>query len=226
LGIGIAAAAVLIGGTAVAVTSLAGGSPSTASSVGASSANTGASTKATGMNAQAKALNSVLNSAGSSSSTADVSSVSGNRSDHLGHPGPCARVARALRAEGHPTAAQEALGVCRRRLARLRMLLAGEHGEVTFKSKSGPRTLAFERGVVQSVSASTVTVRAADGTTWTWHIVSDTVVRQHGSKVSTHDLADGTNVFVGGPVITGTMDARLIAIRPATAAQPSASPSS
>ena len=68
-----------------------------------------------------------------------------------------------------------------------------------------------------------VTVRAADGTTWTWHLVSDSVVRESGKKVSTSAVAVGQQVFAGGPVVNGADDARLIVIRPA---RPAASPSS
>ncbi len=97
-------------------------------------------------------------------------------------------------------------------LARLR-LLGGIDGQFTFHSKTGFRTLAFERGTIQSVSGSDVVVKAADGTTWTWVIVSDTVVRKGGSKTTTSALSAGETVFAGGPVVSGTKDARLIVIR-------------
>jgi hypothetical protein len=98
-------------------------------------------------------------------------------------------------------------------LARLR-ILGGVDGEFTFHNSTGYHTLAFERGTIQSVSGSQVVVRAPDGTTWTWLIVSDTVVRQNGSKTTTSTLATGQTVFAGGPVVSGTKDARLIVIRP------------
>ncbi len=97
-------------------------------------------------------------------------------------------------------------------LGRLR-LLGGIDGQFTFHSKTGFRTLAFERGTIQSVSGSDVVVKAADGTTWTWVIVSDTVVRKGGSKTTTSALSAGETVFAGGPVVSGTKDARLIVIR-------------
>ena len=50
----------------------------------------------------------------------------------------------------------------RRALARLR-LLGGMHGQYTFETKNGSRTLAFERGTVTSVTGTGGTVRAADG---------------------------------------------------------------
>lgn len=100
-------------------------------------------------------------------------------------------------------------------LARLR-LLGGIDGQFTFETKSGPRTLAFQRGTIQSVTGEDVVVRATDGLKWTWEIVSDSVVRESGEKTTTGALAAGQLVFVGGPVIDGARDARLIVIRTAT----------
>ena len=110
-------------------------------------------------------------------------------------------------------------------LARLRAL-GGVDGEFTFHNSTGFHTLAFERGAIQSVNGSTVVVRALDGTTWSWQIVSDTVVRQSGHKTTTSALATGQTVFVGGPVINGAKDARLIVIRPASSGSSSGSNSS
>lgn len=113
----------------------------------------------------------------------------------------------------------------RRALARLRSL-GGVDGEFTFRNSTGFHTLAFERGAIQSVNGSTVVVRAPDGTTWSWQIVSDTVVRQGGHKTTTSALATGQTVFVGGPVVNGAKDARLIVIRPASSGSGSGSGSS
>ncbi|HEX6452060.1 MAG TPA: hypothetical protein VF060_21690 [Trebonia sp.] len=100
----------------------------------------------------------------------------------------------------------------RRALRRLR-LLGGEHGEFTFHTKQGNRTLAFERGTIVSVAGSDVTVRAADNTTWTWVLTSSSVVRDDGSRASASALSAGEPVFAGGPVIGATRDARLIVVR-------------
>jgi len=50
------------------------------------------------------------------------------------------------------------------RLRFLRRLLrsGAEHGQITFKTKKGTRTVAFERGLVQSATSSSVVVKAAD----------------------------------------------------------------
>jgi hypothetical protein len=118
---------------------------------------------------------------------------------------------------------------CRDALARLRHL-GGVDGQFTFHTKTGYKTLAFERGTIQSVSGNDVVVKATDGTTWNWTLVSDSVVREDGSKTSNSSLSAGELVFVGGPVVSGSHDARLIVIRDAkkssTGATPSASTSS
>jgi hypothetical protein len=110
-------------------------------------------------------------------------------------------------------------------LARLRRL-GGIDGQFTFETKTGPKTLAFERGTIQSVSGKDVVVRAKDGTTWNWTLVGDSVVREDGTKSASSALAAGQLVFVGGPVVSGSRDARLVVIRnPAKSATPAPSAS-
>lgn len=118
-----------------------------------------------------------------------------------------------LHAAGHGAAGCRH-GLCRHRVARLRVLLRGIHGQITFESARGPRTLAFERGTVGSVTPAAVTVTAADGTTWTWHLARDTMLRRAGRPVSAASLARGERVFAGGPLVGGDDDARLIVIAP------------
>jgi len=96
-------------------------------------------------------------------------------------------------------------------LGRLRRL-GGVDGEFTYHNKTGFHTLAFERGTIQSVSGSDVVIKAPDGTTWAWQIVSDTVVRKSGAKTTTSALSAGETVFTGGPVVNGAKDIRLIVI--------------
>ena len=107
------------------------------------------------------------------------------------------------------------LRLCGHPLVRLR-LLGGIHGEFTFETKSGPRTIAYERGVIESVSGSDIVVQAKDGTTWTWVLESNTVIRQGGQRATASVLSDGEKVFAGGPVISGGYDARLIVVRPSS----------
>jgi hypothetical protein len=107
-----------------------------------------------------------------------------------------------------------------RALIRLR-LLGGIHGEYTFQTKAGARMLAFQRGTVLSAAGSDVTVRATDGTTWTWVVTSASIVREDGSRTSAKSLAAGQLVFAAGPVTGTTRDARLIVIRNAAKPQQS-----
>jgi hypothetical protein len=121
------------------------------------------------------------------------------------------------------------VGAARCRLVRRRVfaffLLRGVDGQFTIQTKQGTKTLAYERGVIQSVSAGkSVTVKASDGTTWTWDLVSTTVIRDRQGKLSQSSLNSGTPVWVGGPVVQGAKDARLIVVRPPQPA--SMSPSS
>jgi hypothetical protein len=120
----------------------------------------------------------------------------------------CTKLAEQLVLSNHPKLAARLHALCTRPLLRL-ALVGGEHGTVTFKSKSGTTTAVFERGTVQSDTGSAITVTAADGTTWTWDITSSTVIRQAGSKAT---VATGDQVFVAGTLDSGANDARLIQI--------------
>lgn len=121
----------------------------------------------------------------------------------------CTKLAEELVLGNHPKLAAQLHALCTHPLLRL-ALVGGEHGTVTFKSKSGTTTAVFERGTVESDTGSVITVTAADGTTWTWSIASNTVTRQAGSKAT---VAQGDQVFVAGTLVSGANDARLIRIR-------------
>jgi hypothetical protein len=190
-------------------------------------AGTGASSEgvASQPGAQAAALNTALSAADApgtltltSASTAAGSSVPAATVPH-----PCVKARAAIRAAvaaGRPRlaraeriAAADCRGI-RRRVFRV-FLLRGIDGQFTFRTAQGTiRTLAFERGVIQSVSGSGIVVRAVDGTTWSWDLVSNTVIRENGAKTSASALTTGEPVWVGGPVLSGAKDARLIVIRP------------
>src|SRR5690348_1276262 len=109
-------------------------------------------------------------------------------------------------------------------LGRIRHL-GGVEGTATFHNKKGFHTLSFERGTIQSVTGGDVVIKSPDGTTWTWKIVSDTVVRKNGGKTTASALSAGETVFAGGPVVSGARDARLIIIKPAAPAGTSGSQS-
>lgn len=154
-------------------------------------------------------------------------SAAGSPSQALGTAGagrPCAKAvtgAGAASGQGVSPGARRtavpAAARCRlrhRRLARF-LLLNGVDGQFTFRTRQGTRTLAYERGVIVSVNPGTsVEVRASDGTTWTWTLVSRTVVRDLAGTLTGSALTPGTPVWVGGPVVQGAKDARLIVVNP------------
>jgi hypothetical protein len=100
-----------------------------------------------------------------------------------------------------------------RRVLALIRAIGGQYGQFTYGTKTGPHTVAFERGTVLSVSGADVTVRAKDGTTWTWVLESKSVVRDNGQRVASSTLASGDSVFVGGVLAGTTRDAKLTVIR-------------
>jgi len=171
---------------------------------------------AAGPTGQAAVLNTMLSSANSPATDA----VAGTAVTAPATPSAaCLRRAARLRAAGHPSAARLALWRCGRRLLRIRAL-GGLHGQFTFETKTGARTIAYERGVIRSVSGPDVVVQAKDGTTWTWVLGSSTVIREKGKRVAASALSDGENVFAGGPVVSGAYDARLIVIRVSSGSTP------
>jgi hypothetical protein len=202
LSAGIALAAVLIGGGVVAASGLPSGPAAAASAP-------------TGPAAQ---LSSILSSANSPSAAAEAASFAAPGATPAAQPAArCRRAAARLRATGHGQAASAVHRACPR-LRRLRRT-GGEYGQFTFRAKSGTRTLAFERGTVETAGTSSVVVKAADGTTETWQLTSSTVVRRGGRRAAAGKLASGDQVFVGGPVVSGAHDLRLAVIRPASPAR-------
>jgi hypothetical protein len=167
-------------------------------------------------------LNTMLNSASSPGAEGAPGNAATSSATAAGTP--CQSRAAKLKSAGHPFAARVALRRCHHALRRVRAL-GGIHGQFTFETKTGTRTLAYERGVVQSVSGTDVVVRAQDGTTWTWVLGSSTVIRESGKRVTASAVAAGQKVFAGGPVVSGTYDAKLVVIR-ASSGSPSPSPSS
>jgi hypothetical protein len=120
----------------------------------------------------------------------------------------CTKLVERLVLSNHVKLATELHALCAHPLLRL-ALVGGEHGTVTFNSKSGPVTAVFERGTVESDTGSVITVTAKDGTTWTWDLVTNTVVRQDGKTAT---VATGDQVFVAGTQASGVNSARLVRI--------------
>lgn len=100
-----------------------------------------------------------------------------------------------------------------RRCLRARLhVITGMHGEVAYHTTSGTQTLAFERGSIVSVNGGTLSVKAADGTTWTWNEAGSPIVRQSGKEANITMLQSGTKVFIGGLVNGSSREAKLIIV--------------
>jgi len=129
----------------------------------------------------------------------------------------CAQLVHKLRSEpsvvrSHPALVKRLRALCGNPLLRI-AAVGGEHGQVTFQSKTGSKTVAFERGTVESVSGSNFTVRAPDGTTWTWELIASTAMRQAGHTLAVPKVSSGELVFVEGLASSGVNQARLILAR-------------
>jgi len=220
--------------TPTASTSATGTGSTGATATGSTAAGSSGTAGTAGATGQAAQLDATLNAAGAPDATV---TTTGTATAATGSGAGavvaatvvrrCARAvaaARAARLTGHPLAARRAAGAAvvrcgfiRRRLVRF-FLLRGIDGQFSFRAADGTvRTLAYERGVIESMNgSSSITVQATDGTVWTWDLVGNTVVRASGGKISESSLAVGDPVWVGGPVVAGSKDARLIFVRPPT----------
>ena len=187
----VAGCAVVAGGAFAVTDALSSPAPA---AVSAQSAGAGATSAGSG-----------ATSAGESAQAAALSSV----------------IADAGTSPGATTLAKRAVQLRRARTALRRLrLLGGEWGQFTIHTKKGTRSLAFERGTIVSVAGNDVTVRAADGTTWTWLLTGASVVRQDGSRASSSALSAGEPVFAAGSVTGTTRDGLPIVIRkPVTSAK-------
>ncbi len=219
---GLAVAVVLAGGSVLGMSMSGSGSPEAARAVltGSASGTSGGGTASGGTGRPTMAP------AGSVGHGITAAAGFGARPGRVAHRvrarlRACVASARRLRAGGHRAAARARLLSCVRRylrpragLVRLRLLARRAlHGQITIAAKAGPRTIAFERGSVQSLSARSVVVKAADGTVWTWQIGRLTLILKAGQRVGPSALAAGQRVFVIGQVTGGADHARRVVIR-------------
>jgi uncharacterized Zn-binding protein involved in type VI secretion len=84
-----------------------------------------------------------------------------------------------------------------RRMRRLAapLLRRALHGEVTLAGEQH-RVVAFQRGPVEKVGDTSLTVRSSDGYTATYVVSGDTTVRRNGAKATIAELKPGDRVVV------------------------------
>lgn len=93
-------------------------------------------------------------------------------------------------------------------------------GEATVLKRDGSTAVVrFERGLVTDVSASTISVKGADGVSATIAIGPDTIVRGGGRRLQLGDVKVGSRVAVFSAAGTTPGTAALIRILPAAGAR-------
>ncbi|TDE48424.1 hypothetical protein E1295_21375 [Nonomuraea mesophila] len=84
------------------------------------------------------------------------------------------------------------------------------YGETVTRDDDGRTTVRnHQRGRITKVSGTSMTVRSADGTSWTWVLNGDTEVRTEG-KDDASDLKAGDDVMVAGTREGGTRTASFV----------------
>lgn len=80
--------------------------------------------------------------------------------------------------------------------AKRALLKRAMHGEVTLGGKKKTRVVDVQRGSVQQVSATSITVKSTDGFTATYVVTGDTRVRQAGEVGKLSDVKTGNKVRI------------------------------
>lgn len=83
---------------------------------------------------------------------------------------------------------------------RVRRMLPGIHGQATVKNrKTGSFVVReWQRGTVVAIAGDRITVRSADGTSWTWTVVKNAKITRDGKKIAESALGTGDTVEVVG----------------------------
>ena len=81
------------------------------------------------------------------------------------------------------------------RMKPLALLRRALHGEVTLAGEEH-RVVVFQRGPVEKVSDTSLTVKSEDGYTATYVVNAETVVRENGDKATIAEVKAGDRVLV------------------------------
>jgi len=99
-----------------------------------------------------------------------------------------------------------------RDFVRRRLLARALHGEVTLAGEEH-RVIVFQRGEVQKVSATSVTVKSNDGFVETYALSEDTKVRENKDEVKVSDIDTSDRVLVVALKDDSTLGARRVIVR-------------
>jgi hypothetical protein len=94
----------------------------------------------------------------------------------------------------------------------LRFVSRALHGEVTLAGEEH-RVIAFQRGQVQDVDKTSVTVKSNDGFVETYALSGDTKVRENGEKAKISDIDTSDRVLVVALKDDSTLNARRVIVR-------------
>jgi hypothetical protein len=94
----------------------------------------------------------------------------------------------------------------------LRFIARSLHGEVTLAGEKH-RVIAFQRGGVQKVSKTSLTVKSNDGFVETYVLNDDTKVREKGDKAKLSDIDAADRVLVVATKDDSTLNARRVVVR-------------
>ena len=96
---------------------------------------------------------------------------------------------------------------------RARSAPRGVHGEATVRGRDDTfHVRTWQRGEVTGRSGASLTVRSADGVSWTWTTTGSTRVRKDGAKATLDALATGDQVVVAGKREGGTRTAGTVVV--------------
>jgi hypothetical protein len=94
----------------------------------------------------------------------------------------------------------------------LRFIARSLHGEVTLAGEEH-RVIAFQRGGVQKVSGTSLTVKSNDGFVETYVLSENTYVRENGDKAKPSDIDTSDRVLVVATKDGSTLNARRVIVR-------------
>ncbi|MGR6975057.1 hypothetical protein ACU639_36675 [Streptomyces cynarae] len=100
--------------------------------------------------------------------------------------------------------------------------LPGVHGQATVKNRKTGQFVVreWQRGSITGVSGATLTVKSADGVSWTWTVEKNAKIIRDGKKVAESALKTGDTVMVVGRRAGSANDAlRIVAPTPAQLAK-------
>lgn len=100
----------------------------------------------------------------------------------------------------------------RRGFVRRRLLARALHGEVTLAGEEH-RVIVFQRGAVQKVSGTSVTVRSNDGFVETYALSEDTKVRENREEAQVSDIDISDRVLVVALKDDSALGARRVVVR-------------